>query len=62
MLLPKALKKALTTYKLSGLRVPEAGIEPALLAEHEFESCASTSSATQAFCFRKRLAKVSKQI
>jgi hypothetical protein len=28
--------------------VPEAGIEPALLAEHEFESCASTSSATQA--------------
>ena len=30
------------------VKVPEAGIEPALLAEHEFESCASTSSATQA--------------
>ena len=25
--------------------VPEVGIEPTLLAEHEFESCASTNSA-----------------
>lgn len=33
---------------MRGFFVPEAGIEPALLAEHEFESCASTSSATQA--------------
>ena len=29
--------------------VPEVGIEPTLLAEHEFESCASTNSATPAF-------------
>ncbi len=29
--------------------VPEAGIEPAHLTVHDFESCASTSSATQAF-------------
>ena len=28
--------------------VPEVGIEPTLLAEHEFESCASTSSAIRA--------------
>ena len=33
--------------------VPEAGIEPAHLAIHEFESCASTSSATQAYLFFK---------
>ena len=30
-------------------KVPEAGIEPAHLTVHDFESCASTSSATQAF-------------
>lgn len=30
------------------LFVPKAGIEPAHLAVHDFESCASTSSATQA--------------
>ena len=29
--------------------VPVEGIEPPLLAEHDFESCASTSSATRAF-------------
>jgi hypothetical protein len=28
--------------------VPKAGIEPAHLTVHDFESCASTSSATQA--------------
>ena len=28
--------------------VPEVGIEPTLLSEHEFESCASTSSAIRA--------------
>jgi hypothetical protein len=28
--------------------VPKAGIEPAHLTVHEFESCASTSSATSA--------------
>jgi hypothetical protein len=28
--------------------VPVEGIEPPLLAEHDFESCASTSSATRA--------------
>src|ERR1700739_2576890 len=30
------------------LVVPVEGIEPPLLAEHDFESCASTSSATRA--------------
>ena len=29
--------------------VPVEGIEPPLLAEHDFESCASTSSATRAW-------------
>ena len=33
----------------NGLVVPLAGIEPALLAELDFESSASTSSATGAF-------------
>ena len=28
--------------------VPETGIEPALPKEHDFESCASTNSATPA--------------
>jgi hypothetical protein len=28
--------------------VPVEGIEPPLLAEHDFESCASTNSATRA--------------
>lgn len=30
------------------LFVPGAGVEPALPKEHEFESCASTNSATRA--------------
>jgi hypothetical protein len=30
------------------LFVPEVGIEPTLPKEHDFESCASTSSATRA--------------
>ena len=33
--------------------VPEVGIEPTLLAEHEFESCASTNSAIRANGGRK---------
>ena len=33
------------------LVVPVEGIEPPLLAEHDFESCASTSSATRARCY-----------
>ena len=33
--------------------VPEVGIEPTLLAEHEFESCASTSSAIRAFFWNR---------
>jgi hypothetical protein len=33
------------------LVVPVEGIEPPLLAEHDFESCASTSSATRAYAF-----------
>ena len=32
--------------------VPKAGIEPARPKAHDFESCASTSSATQAFYLR----------
>jgi hypothetical protein len=35
-------------FDLSAL-VPKAGIEPARPKAHDFESCASTSSATQAF-------------
>jgi hypothetical protein len=31
--------------------VPREGIEPSLLAEHDFESCASTNSATPAFTY-----------
>ena len=34
--------------RLFSFVVPEVGIEPTLLAEHEFESCASTSSAIRA--------------
>ena len=33
----------------TGALVPEVGIEPTLPKKHEFESCASTNSATQAF-------------
>ena len=40
-------KKRDNLSKLSRL-VPEVGIEPTLLAEHEFESCASPSSAIRA--------------
>jgi hypothetical protein len=32
----------------SVLLIPVAGVEPALLAEHDFESCASANSATPA--------------
>jgi hypothetical protein len=42
------------------LLVPLAGIEPALLAELDFESSASTSSATGAFRRRGRKAGVAK--
>ena len=37
--------------------VPKAGIEPARPKAHDFESCASTSSATQA-CLRQSPAKL----
>ena len=45
----------------NNLVVPVEGIEPPLLAEHDFESCASTNSATRAYyihiavslCYRK---------
>ena len=37
----------------SGLyAVPKVGIEPTLPKEHDFESCASTNSATSAFFFQ----------
>ncbi len=46
---PGTKKAPYVSYEAThSVKVPEAGIEPALLAEHEFESCASTSSATQA--------------
>ena len=40
------LKKQPTISK--SMVVPVEGIEPPLLAEHDFESCASTNSATRA--------------
>lgn len=39
------------TPQLFGDMVPVEGIEPTLLAEHDFESCASTSSATPAWLY-----------
>ena len=45
------------------LAVPKAGVEPARPKAHDFESCASTNSATQAsFCplFFKRVANMRK--
>ena len=44
----KRLKKGDSREKVSSL-VPEAGIEPALPKEQDFESSASTSSATRAY-------------
>ena len=38
--------------------VPRAGIEPALPKEQDFESSASTSSATEAFFSTFRVAKI----
>ncbi len=38
--------------------VPRAGIEPALPQEQDFESSASTSSATEAFFSTFRVAKI----
>ena len=43
---------------LSPLYVPGAGIEPALPKELDFESSASTSSATQAFLSDRAAAKI----
>src|SRR5580700_1060260 len=50
------------TYLLLCL-VPVEGIEPPLLAEHDFESCASTSSATRACAaiYIRRLARRAKR-
>ena len=52
-------KKALTFIRAL---VPRAGIEPALPKEQDFESSASTSSATEAFIrtanFRLAIAKI----
>lgn len=43
-------KKALQINDLQGLRVPEAGLEPALVFKYQsdFKSDASTNSATRA--------------
>lgn len=42
-------QKALKHKRIKAFFVPEAGIEPALPKEQDFESSASTSSATEAF-------------
>ncbi len=41
-------QKALKHKRIKAFFVPEAGIEPALPKEQDFESSASTSSATRA--------------
>ena len=51
--------KAILSGMAFGFIVPKAGIEPAHLTVHDFESCASTSSATQA-CGTKRGANMFK--
>jgi hypothetical protein len=43
---------------INGAFVPRAGIEPALPKEQDFESSASTSSATEAFFLTFRAAKI----
>ena len=43
------IEKPLQLFKLKGFLVPRAGIEPALPKELDFESSASTNSATEAF-------------
>lgn len=50
-------QKSLLTYLLSSFRlVPLAGVEPARLAALDFESSASTNSATGALGSRRRSA------
>ena len=44
------IKKPVNLLRFTGFLVPQAGIEPAHLTVHDFESCASTNSATKA-CF-----------
>ena len=39
-----------TPAHCAGFKVPRVGIEPTLLAEPDFESGASTNSATEALC------------
>jgi hypothetical protein len=45
----------ITKNFLMSICVPQAGIEPAHLTVHDFESCASTSSATKAFLLQFQL-------
>ena len=45
---PAASKKTRSRLSMASRRVPGVGIEPTLLAEREFESRASTNSATRA--------------
>src|SRR5579862_8377729 len=45
---PPRLRRAAFARLRERRLVPVGGIEPPLLAEHDFESCASTSSATRA--------------
>ncbi len=44
--------------------MPKVGVEPTLLTEHEFESCASASSATPAgfFIARDSISKYARQV
>ncbi len=44
----KCQKSILTLHVINRILVPKAGIEPARPKAHDFESCASTNSATQA--------------
>jgi hypothetical protein len=50
----KTASGAFENFNRNKVLVPLAGIEPALLAELDFESSASTSSATGAFAGRTR--------
>ena len=65
--------KKRSAINLADLLVPKEGVEPSLPKEHEFESCASTNSATLAsvmkcipkcfsICLFKRRAKVSNHV
>ena len=49
---------AFSTRKPRIAGVPAVGIEPTLPKEHDFESCASTNSATPAYARSRKAGKV----